>query len=86
MDVCQGADGLVIEATYLREEEEMARQFSHLTAHDAASLALRAGVRQLFLTHFSRRYRDKDILAEAEETFPGTILARDLDQYQVKHL
>ena len=86
MDVCKDADGLVIEATYLQEEEEMARQFSHLTAKDAAELARRAGVRQLFLTHFSRRYRDKEILAEAEEAFPGTILARDLDQYQVKHL
>ena len=85
VEVCRDADGLVIEATYLREEEEMARQFSHLTAADAASLAQNTGVRQLFLTHFSRRYRDKDILAEAQEFFPEVILARDLDQYQVKH-
>lgn len=85
-DVCQNADGLVIEATYLQEEEEMARQFSHLTARDAAELAQRANVRQLYLTHVSRRYREKDIIAEAQEFFPDAILAHDLDQYQVKHL
>lgn len=85
MEVCRDVDGLVIEATYLQEEEEMARQFSHLTAADAARLAVQAGVRQLFLTHFSRRYREKDILTEAQSIFPSVILARDLDQYQVKH-
>ena len=84
-DVCQNADGLVIEATYLQEEEEMARQFSHLTARDAAELAQRANVRQLFLTHVSRRYRDKDIISEAQEFFPDAILAHDMDQFQVKH-
>ena len=33
------ADALVIESTYLNEEAEMARQFSHLTAQQAAELA-----------------------------------------------
>jgi ribonuclease Z len=84
-DVCQDADGLVIEATYLQEEAEMAKQFSHLTARDAAELALRSNVRGLYLTHVSRRYRDKEILAEAQAIFPDAILAHDLDQFQVKH-
>jgi ribonuclease Z len=84
LDVCKGADGLVIESTYLEEEAEMARQFAHLTAHQAAELAKKAGVRQLFLTHVSRRYRDKDILAEAQAVFPEAVLAHDMDQFQVK--
>jgi ribonuclease Z len=83
---CQDADGLVIEATYLQEEAEMAKQFSHLTARDAAELAKQANVRELFLTHVSRRYRDKDIIAEAQEIFPEAILAHDFDQFQVKHI
>jgi ribonuclease Z len=83
-DVCKGADGLVIESTYLEEEAEMARQFAHLTAHQAAELAKKAGVQKLFLTHVSRRYRDKDILAEAQAVFPEVVLAHDMDQYQVK--
>jgi ribonuclease Z len=81
---CQGADALVIESTYLDEEAEMARQFSHLTARMAAELALKAGVQQLILTHLSRRYREKDILAEAQAVFPNVSVARDLESYSFK--
>ena len=82
--VCQGADLLVIEATYLQEETEMAEQFAHLTARQAAELALRAGVGQLVLTHISRRYRERDVLAEAQAVFPNTAVARDFDAFQVR--
>lgn len=81
---CQDADALVIESTYASTEAEMARQFSHLTARAAAELAARAGVKQLILTHVSRRYREKDLLADAQEVFPNTVVARDFDSYQVK--
>lgn len=84
LEVCHAADALVIESTYLEEEAEMAREFSHLTARQAASLAARAGVRQLFLTHISRRYREKDVLAEAVAVFPETRVVRDFDAYQIK--
>ena len=82
--VCQNADTLVIEATYLQEEAEMARKFAHLTASSAAELALEAGVKQLILTHVSRRYRERDVLAEAQSIFPNTIVARDFDNFQVR--
>jgi ribonuclease Z len=81
---CQSADALVIESTYLEEEAELARQFSHLTARMAAELAIKAGVRQLFLTHLSRRYREKDVLAEAQAIFPDVHVARDFDTFQIK--
>jgi ribonuclease Z len=81
---CEGADTLVIEATYLKEEEDMARQFAHLTAARAATLAKEAGVGQLILTHVSRRYRERDIYAEAQRIFPNTVVARDFDVYQVR--
>lgn len=84
VEICRDADALVIESTYLQQEADMARQFSHLTARQAAGLALKAGVRQLFLTHISRRYREKEVLAEAQEIFPGAVVARDFDTYQVK--
>jgi ribonuclease Z len=80
----QDADALVIESTYTSEEAEMARQFSHLTARAAAELAVKAGVKQLILTHISRRYRERDILADAQEVFPNTVVARDFDSYQIK--
>jgi ribonuclease Z len=81
---CQGADALVIESTYLEAEAEMARDFSHLTAHQAATLAKRAGVSQLILTHISRRYREKDVQTEAQEIFPNTTVARDFDTFVIK--
>lgn len=84
VDVVRGADGLVIEATYLEQESEMAAQFAHLTARQAAELALRAGVKQLILTHVSRRYREKDVLAEAQAVFPEVVVARDFDSYTIK--
>ncbi len=82
--VCQDADALVIESTYLEEEVEMARDFAHLTARQAGELAARAGVRHLILTHVSRRYRERDILAEARAAFPQALVARDFDAFQIK--
>jgi ribonuclease Z len=80
----EGADALVIEATYLEEEKDLARQYSHLTARMAAQLAADCNVKSLYLTHISRRYKEKDILAEAQSIFPNTIIARDLAKYTIK--
>jgi ribonuclease Z len=84
LQVCQDADGLVIESTYLDSEADMAKQFSHLTARQGAELAIKAGVKKLILTHISRRYREKDVLAEAQSVFPGVVVARDFDNFQIK--
>lgn len=79
----RGADALVIEATYLEQESELARQFGHLTARQAAELASGAGVKTLILTHLSRRYFERDVLAEAQPVFANTFVARDLDRFQI---
>lgn len=84
VDPCKGVDTLVIESTYLEEEADMARKYSHLTAKMAAQLALEANVSQLILTHLSRRYRERDILAEAEKVFPNVRVARDFDVFSIK--
>jgi ribonuclease Z len=84
VDYCRGVDTLVMEATYLEEEAEMAKQFAHMTAKGAAELALTCGVKHLILTHISRRYRERDVLAEARAVFPATVVARDFDAFQVK--
>jgi len=83
-DVCRDADALVIESTYLDEASEMASQFSHLTARQAAELAVKANVKKLILTHISRRYRERDVLKEAQAIFPNTSVARDFDSFQIK--
>jgi ribonuclease Z len=83
MDHVQGVDMLVIEATYLRLESDMARRFGHLTAAQAARLARDAGVHRLVLTHVSRRYHESQIVEEARSVFPETVVARDFDRFRV---
>ena len=78
-----GVDLLVTEATYLSVERDLARRFGHITAADAAELAKAAGVRQLCLTHISRRYTESEVLEEAASVFPNTIVAKDFDSLQV---
>ena len=80
----RGADALVIESTYLEAEADLARAYDHLTAAQAARLAREAGVGQLILTHISRRYSHKQVLAEAQAIFPDTVVARDFDRYRIQ--
>ena len=77
----QGAHALVIEATFMDVEAESARQFGHITAKQAAELARDTGVGTLILTHISRRYRERDVLAEARAIFEQTYVARDFDHF-----
>jgi ribonuclease Z len=83
IDVCRGADALVIEATYAERDSDMADRFGHLTAARAARLARDAGVANLLLVHISRRYPEREILHEAQEIFPNVVVPRDLEQYRV---
>jgi ribonuclease Z len=78
------ADALVIEATYTSLEADVAREYGHLTARQAAELAVTAGVRSLILHHISRRYSEREILDEATQLFPDTTVARDLDHFQIR--
>jgi len=84
IQVVQDVDALIIEATYMEEEIDMADQFAHLTARQAAQLAADSQVKHLVLTHISRRYRERDVLAEAQAVFPNTFVARDFDAFQIR--
>ncbi|WP_327283370.1 MULTISPECIES: ribonuclease Z [unclassified Streptomyces] len=57
-ELAAGCDMLVIESTFLDEDEALATDHGHLTAGQAARAARDAGVRHLVLTHFSQRYSD----------------------------
>lgn len=58
--LAEGCDMLVIESTFLDEDGELAAEHGHLTAGQAARVALDSGVRHLVLTHFSQRYTEPD--------------------------
>ena len=57
IDLARGADYLFIEATFLDEERERARERHHLTALQAGLLARQAGALRVMPFHFSPRYR-----------------------------
>jgi ribonuclease Z len=56
--LAEGCDMLVIESTFLDEDAQLADEYGHLTAGQAARVAAEAEVRHLVLTHFSQRYSD----------------------------
>ena len=79
IDLATGVDLLVAESTYLESEAELAANYGHLTATQAASIARQAGVRRLVLGHFSARYADNEgFLAEAGSVHDDVVVAEDL--------
>jgi ribonuclease Z len=74
-----GADLLVHEATFLSDERERAHETLHSTAGEAALVAREAEVRLLALTHLSTRYFGHQVVEEARELFPDTVVPRDFD-------
>jgi ribonuclease Z len=84
VELADGADLLVCEATFLAADHELAAKFGHMTARQAGQLAARAGARRLVITHFSRRYHDVQALAaEAQEEFDDVVVANDFDRVAV---
>ena len=82
--IIQGVDMLCMESTYDSSFASLAEQRCHCTAAQAATIAAKAEVGRLLLTHFSARYREVDvILQEASAIFPNTVCAEDGMMYDV---
>jgi ribonuclease Z len=79
VELAFGADLLVCEGTYGDDAEQAkAAAYKHMTFREAATLARDAGVRQLWLTHFSPSVLDPDeFAANAREVFADTIVGHD---------
>ena len=74
----KGVDLLYHEATFMEDRAADAEAKFHSTARQAATIALKAKVKKLLLGHYSARYRELDeLLLEAKEVFPDTMLAED---------
>ncbi|MGM1044692.1 ribonuclease Z [Paenibacillus uliginis N3/975] len=86
--LAKGSDLLVHEATFMHELQDIANEYYHSTALQAAEAASEAGVKELMLTHFSSRYKDTEhlqpLLDEAKQVFPNTRLAEDFGLYPVQ--
>ncbi|GAH99281.1 unnamed protein product [marine sediment metagenome] len=90
--LAKDADLLIHEATFSQQEEDIAKRNYHSTTIIAAQVAKKAQVKQLILTHISPRYgtdnnrlviTERDLLAEAQNIFPQTLLAEDFMEYIV---
>ena len=75
------ANVLIHEATFAAGDEELAYNYFHSTAKEAAEIAKTASAERLILSHISSRYQGDAVsqLAEgAKEIFPNTDIAEDL--------
>ena len=83
VEAAEGADVLVHEATFLADERDRARETLHSTAGEAALVAREAGVKLLALTHLSTRYFGHEVVEEARQLFPETVVPRDFDVVEI---
>lgn len=75
----EGSDLFICEGMYAEKEKlAKARQYKHMTFYEAAELAKRAGVGELWLTHFSPSLvRAEDYMPAVREIFGNSHLGRD---------
>ena len=73
----QNADILYHEATFLESEALLAKKTMHATAKEAATIALKANVKQLILGHYSTRYESIALFKEEAETIFEEVLLGD---------
>lgn len=90
--LAKGADLLIHETTFSQQEEDLAKRNFHSTTTIAAEAAKKAQVEKLIITHISPRYSsshnkpaitESELLVEAQNVFPQTILAEDFMEYEV---
>jgi len=82
----KNSDILIHEATFSRKLAHIAKEKQHSTSIDAAKSAQSMHAKKLVMTHISSRYQEDatQLLNEAKEIFPNTIIAEDLLQIELK--
>jgi ribonuclease Z len=79
-------DLLVFESTYSRDKQEKAIENGHSTAAEAATIAKKAEVDKLLLTHFSARYDETSLLVkEASAIHYNVEAAEDLKVVKISY-
>lgn len=82
--IIKNVDLLYHEATFLEDMKKRAKQTYHSTAQQAASIASKAGIKQLLIGHFSARYTNLlPFLDEAKPIFDNTLLATEGETYPI---
>ena len=75
----EGSDLFICEGMYAEKEKlAKARQYKHMTFYEAADMAKRAGVKEMWLTHFSPSLvHAEDYMPEVKKIFPEASLGKD---------
>ena len=81
----KNADVLVHEATFDSELEDIAKDYGHTTAAQAAEIAKKADVEKLFLVHVSPRYLDYRVLEnDARKIFVQSFVPKDFQEIEIR--
>ena len=76
--IIKDVDVLYHESTFLDAHQHLCAKTKHSTAKQAATIALKANVKQLILGHYSTRYGSLEgFKSEAETVFKSVLLADD---------
>ena len=79
-------DLLIFESTYSQDKQEKAMENGHSTAAEAATIAKKADVDKLLLTHFSARYDETSLLVkEANAIHYNVEAAEDLKVVRISY-
>jgi ribonuclease Z len=91
--VCEGsrfileqADVAVHEATFSDDFSQLAGEYYHCTAREAAQIAHEVGTKQLLLTHISARFSDEDLpalLEQARSVHLNTFIVSDHQMIEI---
>ena len=75
----KNSDLFICEGMYAEKEKiAKAKQYKHMTFYEAADMAQRAGVKEMWLTHFSPSLvHAENYMPEVTKIFPNSILGKD---------
>ena len=79
VNAAKESDLFICEGMYAEKEKlNKAKQYKHMTFYEAADMAKRAEVKELWLTHFSPSLvRAEDYMPQVRDIFPNAYLGKD---------
>lgn len=83
--IAKDSEVVICEASFLSDEKEKIKEYKHLTAKQAATIAKKSKSKKLYLVHISQRHEknEKKILADAKQVFKDTTIPNDLDKIKI---
>ena len=61
-----------------KDKQKKAREYKHMTFYEAAQLAKDAGVKEMWLTHYSPSLiKPEEYMDEVRAIFPASVAAKD---------